>query len=137
MMVTGLPQPHAAAPTGRGAEATAGRARPQSWDTVTVPLRYGLETVDILRLRRACGSVQQGAAGASVDFLVPAGTAERWHLPGTSCSPGAVQLPATDPHWLLPPAGPSLEPVPTDPWVLRSALCEAANTLAAGGLGPF
>ncbi|PYC83493.1 hypothetical protein C7C46_09085 [Streptomyces tateyamensis] len=160
-MVTGLPQPHASAPaapaappatarpagraggpsTGRtdspGGGRAAGRARPQPCDTVTVPLRYGLETVDILRLRRACGSVLQGAAGTSVDFLVPAGTAERWHLPGTSCTPGATVLPPTDPHWLLPPTGPGLEPSPTDPWVLRSALCEAANTLAAGGLGPF
>jgi hypothetical protein len=105
-------------------------------DTVTVPLRHGLETVDILRLRRACGSVVQGASGA-VAFLVPGGTVERWQLSGTSCTPGAVPLPATDPRWLVPPAGSGLIPRLTDPWVLRAALCEAARTLTAGGLGPF
>jgi hypothetical protein len=112
------------------------RERALRCDTVTVPLRQGLETVDILRLRRACGSVVQGAAGA-VAFLVPAGTAESWQLTGTSCTPGAVPLPATDPRWLVPPAGSELTPGLTDPWVLRAALCEAARTLAAGGLGPF
>jgi hypothetical protein len=140
MMVTGLPQFHSAgpvaAPPGRAAAQHCAPAA-QHCDTVIVPLRYGLETVDILRLRRACGSVLQGDTGSSVQFLVPAGTAARWHLPGTSCTPGAAALPATDPHWLLPPAGPGLEPRPTDPWVLRSALCEAAGTLAAGGFGPF
>ncbi|MDH6110572.1 hypothetical protein P3T36_006174 [Kitasatospora sp. MAP12-15] len=109
---------------------------PPTCDTVTVPLRHGLETVDILRLRRACGSALQGA-GATVSFLVPAGTAERWHLPGTSCTAGAAMLPATDPRWLVPPAGAGCAPAATDPWVLRSVLCEAACTLTAGGLGPF
>ncbi|WP_228718386.1 hypothetical protein [Kitasatospora acidiphila] len=128
----------AGAPRGRsGAGGSAdARERALRCDTVTVPLRHGLETVDILRLRRACGSVVQGPAGA-VAFLVPAGTADRWQLSGTSCTPGAAPLPATDPRWLVPPAGSELTPSLTDPWVLRAALCEAARTLTAGGLGPF
>ncbi|GAA1977600.1 hypothetical protein [Kitasatospora viridis] len=143
-MVIGLPQFRSfRSPAAGGGSAAEGRSlsgRSTAWargcDTVTVPLRHGLETVDILRLRRACGSVVQGPAG-TVAFLVPAGTAERWQLVGTSCTPGAAALPATDPRWLLPPTGPELAPRPTDPWVLRDALCEAARTLAAGGLGPF
>ncbi|MFE9427676.1 hypothetical protein ACFYNO_32445 [Kitasatospora sp. NPDC006697] len=139
-MVIGLPQFRSYRSTGGGCPARATSGRSTDWarscDTVTVPLRHGLETVDILRLRRACGSVVQGPSG-TVAFLVPAGTAERWQLAGTDCTPGAAPLPATDPRWLLPPAGPELAPQPTDPWVLRDALCEAARTLAAGGLGPF
>lgn len=110
---------------------------PVACDTVTVSLRHGLEAVDILRLRRACGSALQGGSGGTVSFLVPAGTAEAWQLPGTSCTRGAASLSATDPRWLVPPAGADGRPAPTDPWALRSALCEAACTLTAGGLGPF
>ncbi|MEY9948894.1 hypothetical protein [Kitasatospora sp. GAS1066B] len=121
------------APGGRAVSAPAARR----YDVVVVPLRLGLEAVDILRLRRACGSVVQGAAAATLFFLVPGGTAERWHLPGTSGSPGAAPLAATDPRWLVPPAGSEAVAVPTDPWVLRSALCEAARTLIASGIGPF
>ncbi|MFB6891005.1 hypothetical protein ACFCX4_17035 [Kitasatospora sp. NPDC056327] len=106
-------------------------------DTVTVALRHGLEAVDILRLRRACGSVLQSRGGATVSFLVPAGSSATWHLPGSSCTAGAHLPPATDPRWVMPPAGAECSPRPTDPWVLRSALCEAACTLTAGGLGPF
>ncbi|MER7708570.1 hypothetical protein ABTX81_37510 [Kitasatospora sp. NPDC097605] len=107
-----------------------------TFDTVTVALRHGLEAVDILRLRRACGAVLQSRNGATVSFLVPAGTSASWHLPGSSCTAGAQLLPATDPRWVLPPAGADRAARPTDPWVLRSALCEAACTLTAGGLGP-
>ncbi|MFD0278917.1 hypothetical protein ACFVHB_34105 [Kitasatospora sp. NPDC127111] len=106
-------------------------------DTVTVALRHGLEAVDILRLRRACGAVLQSRNGSTVSFLVPAGTVETWHLPGSSCTAGALLLPATDPRWVMPPAGADRAVRPTDAWVLRSALCEAACTLTAGGLGPF
>ncbi|MFG2825148.1 hypothetical protein ACGFX4_37695 [Kitasatospora sp. NPDC048365] len=108
-----------------------------TYDTVTAATRHGLETVDILRLRRACGSVRQSADGASIAFLVPAGTALGWHLPGTTCTPGATLPPPTDPRWIMPPSGPGPLARPTDSWVLRSALCEAASTLTAGGLGPF
>ncbi|MFB7619778.1 hypothetical protein [Kitasatospora sp. NPDC056181] len=106
-------------------------------DTVTVALRHGLEAVDILRLRRACGAVLQSRSGSTVSFLVPAGTSETWHLPGSSCTAGALIPPATDPRWVMPPAGADRCVRPTDAWVLRSALCEAACTLTAGGLGPF
>ncbi|MFI6846849.1 hypothetical protein OG535_14270 [Kitasatospora sp. NBC_00085] len=106
-------------------------------DTVTVALRHGLEAVDILRLRRACGAVLQSRNGSAVSFFVPAGTAETWHLPGSSCTAGALLVPAADPRWVMPPAGPDPVVRPTDAWVLRSALCEAACTLTAGGLGPF
>ncbi|MER5866818.1 hypothetical protein [Kitasatospora sp. NPDC002040] len=114
-----------------------GRAAVPAFDTVTVPVRHGLETVDILRLRRACGTVHQTGGGSAIAFLVPAGVAGQWHLPGTSCTPGAKQLPPTDPRWVMPPAGPTASVRATDPWVLRSALCEAACTLTAGGLGPL
>ncbi|MER7669240.1 hypothetical protein ABTY61_12310 [Kitasatospora sp. NPDC096128] len=106
-------------------------------DTVTVALRHGLEAVDILRLRRACGAVLQSRNGSTVSFLVPAGTWETWHLPGSSCTAGALVPGATDPRWVIPPAGTGRATRPTDAWVLRSALCEAACTLTAGGLGPF
>ncbi|MER7580859.1 hypothetical protein [Kitasatospora sp. NPDC097691] len=106
-------------------------------DTVTVALRHGLEAVDILRLRRACGVVLQSRNGSTVSFLVPAGTWETWHLPGSSCTAGALVPSATDPRWVIPPAGSGPAARPTDAWVLRSALCEAACTLTAGGLGPF
>ncbi|MFJ1794796.1 hypothetical protein [Kitasatospora griseola] len=107
------------------------------YDTVTVQVRHGLEAVDILRLRRACGAVQQSSGGSAIAFLVPAGTALRWHLPGSTCTPGADLLPPTDPCWIIPPGGPQHCVRPTDAWVLRSALCEAATTLIAGGLGPL
>ncbi|MFG2847406.1 hypothetical protein ACGF12_30190 [Kitasatospora sp. NPDC048296] len=106
-------------------------------DTVTVALRHGLEAVDILRLRRACGAVLQSRNGSTVSFLVPAGTWETWHLPGSSCTAGALVPGATDPRWVIPPSGAGRAARPTDAWVLRSALCEAACTLTAGGLGPF
>lgn len=132
-------------PDGSGSEPTSflgggryvARSTPVGYDTVTVAVRHGLETVDILRLRRACGSVLQSAGGSAIAFLVPAGTADRWHLPGSSCTAGAALLPPTDPRWVMPPSGPNSLARPTDAWVLRSALCEAACTLTAGGLGPF
>ncbi|MGW4896358.1 hypothetical protein ACWEQL_29515 [Kitasatospora sp. NPDC004240] len=128
--------------TAAGPTAGSGPAREEgavvaAYDTVTVALRHGLEAVDILRLRRACGVVLQSRNGSTVSFLVPAGTSETWHLPGSSCTTGALVLPATDPRWVMPPAGPDCAARPTDAWVLRSALCEAACTLTAGGLGPF
>ncbi|GAA2156661.1 hypothetical protein GCM10009760_57860 [Kitasatospora kazusensis] len=120
-----------------GGGSPAVRPVPVGYDTVTVAVRHGLETVDILRLRRACGSVLQSASGSAIAFLVPAGTADRWHLPGSTCTPGAALLPPTDSRWVMPPTGPSSLARPTDAWVLRSALCEAACTLTAGGLSPF
>ncbi|MEV4616673.1 hypothetical protein AB0K43_29370 [Kitasatospora sp. NPDC049258] len=116
----------------------AGAVRPAArYDLVTVSVRHGLETVDILRLRRACGAVLQTAGGTAIAFLVPAGTAVGWHLPGSSCTAGAVLPGPTDPRWVMPPTGPGTPARATDAWVLRSALCEAACTLTAGGLGPY
>ncbi|GLW71800.1 hypothetical protein Kpho02_40990 [Kitasatospora phosalacinea] len=138
-MATGVPQyrrpavPAAPPPAPAGTSAS----RVVQYDTVTVQVRHGLEAVDILRLRRACGAVLQTAGGTAVAFLVPAGTALRWHLTGSTCTPGAELLPPTDPRWIIPPSGPQPYPRPTDAWVLRSALCEAATTLTAGGLGPL
>ncbi|GAA2801662.1 hypothetical protein GCM10010441_28090 [Kitasatospora paracochleata] len=135
-MTTGVPQYRGR--TAQGAATACPAVRPAAlYDTVTVPARHGLEAVDILRLRRACGAVRQTESGSAIAFLVPAGTAESWHLPGSSCTPGATVLPPTDPHWIMPPTGPECLVRPTDAWVLRSALCEAACTLTAGGLGPF
>ncbi|MBV6698538.1 hypothetical protein KV557_15620 [Kitasatospora aureofaciens] len=109
-----------------------------AYDTVTVAMRHGLEAVDILRLRRACGAVLQSRNGSTVSFFVPAGTCDTWHLPGSSCTAGALLLPVSDPRWVMPPPdGADRAARPTDAWVLRSALCEAACTLTAGGLGPF
>ncbi|GAA1188475.1 hypothetical protein F4556_004720 [Kitasatospora gansuensis] len=139
-MATGLPQyRRIAAGAGRSLPGPAPAPIPAQvgFDTVTVPVRHGLETVDILRLRRACGTVHQTGGGSAIAFLVPAGVAGQWHLPGTSCTAGAKQLPATDPRWVMPPAGPAASARATDPWVLRSALCEAACTLTASGLGPL
>ncbi|RKE19166.1 hypothetical protein [Streptomyces sp. TLI_171] len=132
-MATGVPQYRFRAVL----PAAGGAPRVVQYDTVTVPVRHGLEAVDILRLRRACGSVHQTAGGSAIAFLVPAGTALGWHLPGSACTPGADLLPPTDPHWIIPPSGPQPYARPTDAWVLRSALCEAAITLTAGGLGPL
>ncbi|MER5636474.1 hypothetical protein ABT095_05940 [Kitasatospora sp. NPDC002227] len=140
-MVVGVPQFHRPAIAGGfpgpGPALLGGPVVPGRYDTVTVAVRQGLETVDILRLRRACGSVFQSAAGTAIAFLVPAGTVDRWHLPGSSCTAGALLLPATDPLWVMPPAGPAALARATDAWVLRTALCEAACTLTASGLGPF
>ncbi|MFJ6215353.1 hypothetical protein ACIQGZ_18775 [Streptomyces sp. NPDC092296] len=105
------------------------------YDTVAVPLRHGLETVDILRLRGACGAVLGDAGGTRLLFLVPSGTADRWHLPGSSCTHGAFIGP--EPGWLVAPPAADGTLRPTDPWVLRSALCEAAGTLQAGGFGQY
>jgi hypothetical protein len=99
-----------------------------SCDVVTVPERQGLETVDILRLRGACGPVLHEDADATLSFLVPIGAADAWHLPGGSCT--QEPPPEGDRSWLLPP---SPERTLTDPALLRAALGEAARTLAASG----
>ncbi|WP_374684152.1 hypothetical protein [Streptomyces sp. ODS05-4] len=109
-------------------------------DLVTVPVRQGLEAVDILRRggAPAVGPVLHDGACATLGFLVPPGTAARWDVPGSACTdtsgrglriPGPVApevLP--DSGWLLPPedAGPV-----TDPVMLRAALGEAARLIEA------
>ncbi|NJQ02491.1 hypothetical protein HCK00_18575 [Streptomyces sp. PLAI1-29] len=128
-------------------------------DLVTVPARQGLEAVDILRRRggqRAAGGGEGGEGGGgagaagrigpvlhdggcdTIGFLVPAGTAERWDLPGSACvrAPGAGTRqaaaagapPVDGTGWLLPPD--SVAEV-TDPAVLRAALGEAGRLIEA------
>jgi hypothetical protein len=99
---------------------------PPACDLVTVPARQGLEAVDLLRHGAGVGAVLHDAAGSSLAFLVPPGTAAAWDVPGSSCAPASGR-PA---EWLLPPhTAPSRAPL-TDPATLRAALGEAARTIA-------
>lgn len=110
-------------------------ARTPVWDLVTVPSRQGLEAVDILRLRTGVGPVLHDHAGDTLGFLVPAGTADGWDVPGSACTRSTgrdrrplVEPPVTGTGWLLPPG----HGVPvTDPALLRTALGEAARTIEA------
>ncbi|MEU8681889.1 hypothetical protein [Streptomyces sp. NPDC048611] len=118
----------------------------QACDLVTVPARQGLEAVDILRLRDGVGPVLHDGACDTLGFLVPAGTADGWDVPGSACTQtsgrgialGALceehegapaQPPVTGTGWLVPPEGAGA--VATDPAVLRAALGEAARTIEA------
>ncbi|MFI5524854.1 hypothetical protein [Streptomyces platensis] len=140
---------------GRGpAVAAATPAVPaQACDLVTVPARQGLEAVDILRLRDGVGPVLHDGACDTLGFLVPAGTADGWDVPGSACTqtsgrgialgalceqggPGEhdgegapVEPPVTGTGWLVPPEGAGA--AATDPAVLRAALGEAARTIEA------
>jgi hypothetical protein len=116
-----------------GGETTVGtRAAADPCDLVTVPARHGLEAVDILRLRTAVGPVLHDGGVDTLGFLVPPGTAERWDLPGSACTPTVRRGPTVPPvagtHWLVPPE--DAAPV-TDPVLLAAALCEAARTIEA------
>ncbi len=114
-------------------------SRTPAWDLVTVPSRQGLEAVDILRLRTRVGPVLHDNAGDTLGFLVPAGTADGWDLPGSACTGTvgrsrrlAAEPPVAGTGWLLPPE--TGAPI-TDPALLRMALGEAARTIeAADGL---
>ncbi|MGG7573660.1 hypothetical protein [Streptomyces sirii] len=110
----------------------------QPCDLVTVPARQGLEAVDILRLRDGVGPVLHDGACDTLGFLVPAGTADGWDVPGSACTqtygragaPGGVaEPPVTGTGWLVPPEGAGA--AATDPAVLRAALGEAARTIEA------
>ncbi|MGW3008988.1 hypothetical protein ACWC9R_09130 [Streptomyces sp. NPDC001219] len=118
----------------------------QACDLVTVPARQGLEAVDILRLRDGVGPVLHDGACDTLGFLVPAGTADGWDVPGSACTQtsgrgialGALceehegapaEPPVTGTGWLVPPEGAGA--VATDPAVLRAALGEAARTIEA------
>ncbi|SED31276.1 hypothetical protein [Streptomyces sp. TLI_105] len=131
---------HAPAPEADGPRPVAG-----PWDLVTVPVRQGLEAVDILRRAAApaVGPVVHDGACDTLGFLVPPGTAAAWDLPGSACTrtsgrglrlPELPELPepagdAPRPAgWLLPPG--DTDPV-TDPAVLREALGEAARLIEA------
>ncbi|QTD98734.1 hypothetical protein [Streptomyces cyanogenus] len=106
-------------------------------DLVTVPTRQGLEAVDILRrgAADAVGPVLHDDGCGTLGFLVPAGTAAGWDVPGSTCteSDGRGLWPAPWPpvegsDWLLPPGEADLA---TDPVVLRRALGEAARIIEA------
>ncbi|MEU7699668.1 hypothetical protein ACF064_17780 [Streptomyces sp. NPDC015492] len=145
---------HAPAPDARASRtapqdrATLQAGAPQSaepWDLVTVPVRQGLEAVDILRrgAAPAVGPVVHDGTCDTLGFLVPPGTAAGWDMPGSACTrtsgrglrlPELPELPepagdAPRPAgWLLPPG--DADPV-TDPAVLREALGEAARLIEA------
>jgi hypothetical protein len=107
-------------------------------DLVTVPVRQGLEAVDILRRGAgACvGPVLHDDDCDTLGFLVPPGTADAWDVPGSTCTQTdgrgmsfVTALPPVDgPGWLLPPGDAERA---TDPAVLRAALGEAARLLEA------
>ncbi|MFF1277160.1 hypothetical protein ACFVZC_27735 [Streptomyces marokkonensis] len=107
-------------------------------EVVTVPARQGLEAVDILRRGAAgdaVGLVLHDDGGATLGFLVPAGTAAAWDVPGSTCTEtdGRGLRPTPEPpvagsDWLLPPGEADLA---TDPAVLREALGEAQRMIEA------
>ncbi|KAK1179427.1 hypothetical protein B7755_015495 [Streptomyces sp. NBS 14/10] len=125
----------------------------QDCDLVTVPARQGLEAVDILRrVRDGVGPVLHDNACDTLGFVVPAGTAAGWDLPGSECAQtpgcgvrlstggaagdgdeegggGTVSPPLTGTGWLVPP-GDTYTGV-TDPAELRAALGEAARLIEA------
>ncbi|MGK5642884.1 hypothetical protein ACSNOK_31960 [Streptomyces sp. URMC 126] len=106
-------------------------------DLVTVPARQGLEAVDILRLRDGVGPVLHDGECHTLGFLVPAGTAAGWDVPGSACTQaygrgvraGRHEPPVTGSGWLVAPEAALSEA--TDPAVLRAALGEAARTIEA------
>ncbi|WP_190013521.1 hypothetical protein [Streptomyces lucensis] len=106
-------------------------------DLVTVPARQGLEAVDILRRGAvdAVGPVLHDGGCDTLGFLVPAGTAAGWDVPGSTCTETngrGLRLnpvpPVEGSDWLLPPGEADLA---TDPAELRRALGEAARLLEA------
>ncbi|SOD86366.1 hypothetical protein [Streptomyces sp. Ag109_G2-15] len=106
-------------------------------DLVTVPTRQGLEAVDILRrgAGEAVGPVLHDDGCDTLGFLVPAGTAACWDVPGSTCTETdgrglrlAPEPPVEGSDWLVPPGEADLA---TDPVVLRRALGEAARLIEA------
>ena len=106
-------------------------------DLVTVPARQGLEAVDILRRGAgdAVGPVLHDDGADTLGFVVPAGTAAGWDVPGSTCTGTdgrGLRLnpepPVEGSDWLLPPDEADLA---TDPAVLRRALGEAARLIKA------
>ncbi|MEU2337596.1 hypothetical protein ABZ608_29110 [Streptomyces sp. NPDC013172] len=106
-------------------------------DLVTVPARQGLEAVDILRrgAGEAVGPVLHDDGGGTLGFVVPAGTAAGWDVPGSTCTGTDgrglrlnPQPPVEGSDWLLPPGEAHRA---TDPAVLRRALGEAARMIRA------
>ncbi|GGQ49780.1 MULTISPECIES: hypothetical protein [Streptomyces] len=107
-------------------------------DLVTVPTRHGLEAVDILRRGPApdgVGPVLHDDGDDTLGFVVPAGTAAAWDVPGSTCTGTdgrglrlAPEPPDRGSDWLVPPGEADLA---TDPAVLRRALGEAARLIEA------
>ncbi|MGP4011325.1 hypothetical protein [Streptomyces sp. 4N124] len=106
-------------------------------DLVTVPARQGLEAVDILRRGAgdSVGPVLHDDGCDTLGFVVPAGTAAGWDVPGSTCTEtdgrGSClnpEPPVEGSDWLLPPGEADLA---TDPAVLRAALGEAARLIEA------
>ncbi|MER7836875.1 hypothetical protein ABTY98_13405 [Streptomyces sp. NPDC096040] len=106
-------------------------------DLVTVPARQGLEAVDILRRGAgdAVGPVLHDDGADTLGFVVPAGTAAGWDVPGSTCTGTdgrGLRLnpepPVEGSDWLLPPDEADLA---TDPALLRRALGEAARLIKA------
>ncbi|MFB7111377.1 hypothetical protein [Streptomyces sp. NPDC056190] len=106
-------------------------------DVVTVPARQGLEAVDILRRGPgdAVGPVLHDDGGDTLGFVVPAGTAAAWDVPGSTCTGTdgrglrlAPEPPVEGSDWVVPPDEADLA---TDPAVLRRALGEAARMIEA------
>ncbi|WP_179199793.1 hypothetical protein [Streptomyces sp. NRRL B-24572] len=139
-----LPIPEAVCPAS-APDADGPKTAVGPWDLVTVPVRQGLEAVDILRRAAApaVGPVVHDGTCATLGFLVPPGTAAAWDMPGSACTrtsgrglrlPELPELPepaGDGPRpagWLLPPG--DTDPV-TDPAVLREALGEAARLIEA------
>ncbi|OIJ98701.1 hypothetical protein BIV25_11695 [Streptomyces sp. MUSC 14] len=117
--------------------APSGAAGEAECDLVTVPARQGLEAVDILRRGSgdAMGPVLHDGGCDTLGFLVPAGTAAGWDVPGSTCTGTdgrgmrlAPEPPVEGSDWLLPPGDADLA---TDPVVLREALGEAARLIEA------
>ncbi|MEV1078675.1 hypothetical protein AB0I98_10545 [Streptomyces sp. NPDC050211] len=108
-------------------------------DLVTVPARQGLEAVDILRRGAgdSVGPVLHDDGCDTLGFVVPAGTAAGWDVPGSTCTETDGRGPCVNVNpeppvegsdWLLPPGEADLA---TDPAVLRAALGEAARLIEA------
>ncbi|MER6786478.1 hypothetical protein ABT330_17980 [Streptomyces sp. NPDC000658] len=108
-------------------------------DLVTVPTRQGLEAVDILRRASSAGDgvgpVLHDDGDDTLGFVVPAGTAAAWDVPGSTCTGTdgrglrlAPEPPPRGSDWLVPPGEADLA---TDPAVLRRALGEAARLIEA------
>lgn len=104
-------------------------------DLVTVSTRQGLEAVDILRrgASDAVGPVLHDDGCDTLGFVVPAGTAAAWDVPGSTCTETNGRGLALHPEppvegsdWLLPPGEADLA---TDPVVLQAALGEAARLI--------
>ncbi|MGY0061573.1 hypothetical protein ACWY4P_34395 [Streptomyces sp. LZ34] len=123
---------------------------------MTVPARQGLEAVDLLRRARdGVGPVLHDNACDTLGFVVPAGTAAGWDMPGSECAEtpgcgvrlstggtagngagagtedavGAVSPPLTGTGWLVTPG--DAYTGATDPAELRAALGEAARMIEA------